>query len=71
MAETKKVTLKIGGSEFNINLHSDFANSLDSELSKFSENKNDIKTLLHAYIQKSHDYYVMEKELEELLKRIT
>jgi len=69
--ETKKVTLKIGGSEFNINLDATFATSLESELSKFSQQDNDIKTLLHAYIQKSYDHYTMEKELEELIKKIT
>jgi len=70
MSKTKKVTLKIGGSEFNISLDADFADSLSDELSKFSEKNNDVKALLHAYIQKSHEHYIMEQELEELIEKI-
>ena len=70
MSETKKVTLKIAGSEFNISLDADFADSLSDELSKFSEKNNDVKTLLHAYIQKSHEHYMIEQEIKELIKKI-
>jgi len=71
MQDTKKVTLRIGGSEFNINLEADFAASMQEEFAKFSENGNDVKALLHAYIQKSYEFYTVEKELEALINKIT
>lgn len=63
---TKKVTLKFGGSSFDIDLEEGFAQSLEPELKDLfqSNSNNDIKALLQAYIAKSYELYELKKEIK-------
>ncbi|BCD62847.1 hypothetical protein NitYY0826_C1732 [Nitratiruptor sp. YY08-26] len=67
----QKVTIKIEGKEYDIQLKEDFAQSLLEDLQKDlpPHSSNSIKNLLHAYLKKCYDCYVLEKRLQELLKK--
>jgi len=69
---SKKVTLTINGSRFDIDLEDGFAGYMDSELDKeFNiHGNNDIKTLLHVYIKKNYEVYEAKQKLKETLKKI-
>ncbi|BCD67462.1 hypothetical protein [Nitratiruptor sp. YY09-18] len=67
----KRVTIKIEGKEYDINLKNDFAQALETELEKELPpyENNSIKELLQAYLKKCYDCYVLEQKLQKLLKK--
>ncbi len=69
---SKKVTLTINGSRFDIDLEDGFAGYMDNELDKeFNiHGNNDIKSLLQAYIKKNYELYEAKQKLKETLKKI-
>jgi len=69
---SKKVTLTVNGSRFDIDLEDGFAGYMDNELDKeFNiHGNNDIKTLLHVYIKKNYELYETKQKLKETLKKI-
>jgi len=70
--ESKKVTLKFGGSSFHIDLEEGFAQELEPELEKLfkSNSNNDIKDLLHAFVQKSHELYELKKSVKKNIDKL-
>ena len=69
---SKKVSLTVNRSRFEIDLDDDFADYLLKELKKdfkFDAN-NDLKVLLHAYVRKQSEVFEQEKKLEKLLAKI-
>ncbi len=68
----KTIKLSISGKIFNISLEDDFATSLEPEIEQyFSANKtNDPKSLLAAYIDKSHKYFELKQEIEEINNKL-
>ncbi len=68
----RKVTIKIEGKEYDVQLQDDFARSLEEELQKRlpPHASHTIKDLLQAYLKKCFDCYVLEKKMQELLKKL-
>ncbi|MRI58102.1 MAG: hypothetical protein C6H99_01195 [Epsilonproteobacteria bacterium] len=68
----RKVTIKIEGKEYEINLDDSFAIYMKDEFEKlFPKNgSSTIKDLLSAYLKKSYDCYLMEKKLDNIIKKI-
>ena len=68
----RKVTIKIEGKEYDIELDEAFALALEEEL---KENlppnaNNSIKSLLQAYLKKCYDCYLLEKKLQNILQKL-
>ncbi len=70
---SKKITLTINGSRFDIDLEDGFANYMEDELETVFNvhGNNDIKTLLQAYIKKNHEMYESKQMLERSLKKLS
>ena len=70
---SKKITLTINGSRFDIDLDDGFANYMEGELeASFNvHGNNDIKTLLQAYIKKNHELFESKQMLERSLKKLS
>ena len=69
---SKKITLTINSSRFDIDLEDSFARYIEKDLEeKFNTNgNNDIKTLLQAYVKKSYELFEAEQMLNNTLKKI-
>ena len=69
---TTKVNLRIGGSNFDIELDSEFAASITPEINHIFKQdvNNDIKQLLQAYIKKSYELYELKKVLEKSVEKL-
>jgi hypothetical protein len=69
---TKKITLTINGSRFDIDVETEFAKYLEEEMAKDlnPEGNNSFKTLLQAYVRKNYELYAQEKEMEALIERL-
>jgi hypothetical protein len=69
---SKKITLSVNGSRFDIDLEEGFAAYVETELQKSFNihGNNDIKTLLQAYIKKNHELYEAEKTLKNMMKKL-
>ena len=66
---SKKVSLTVNRSRFDIDLDDAFADYLLGQLKKdFKlETNNDLKVLLHAYVKKNYELYEQEKQIEKIL----
>jgi hypothetical protein len=68
----QKVTVKVEGKEYELELQEDFAlymqRELDKNLSRHSNNS--AKELLNAYLKKCYECYLAEKKLQNLLKKL-
>ena len=69
---SKKITLTINSSRFDIDLEDSFARYIEKDLEdKFNvHGNNDIKTLLQAYVKKSYELFEAEQMLSNTLKKI-
>jgi len=69
---SKKVSLTVNRSRFDIDLDEAFADYLLGQLKKdFKlETNNDLKVLLHAYVKKNYELYEQEKQIDALLRQI-
>ena len=70
--DTTRVELKFGGSSFHIDLEEGFAKDLAPELEKLfqSHTNNDIKVLLQAFVQKSHELYELKKSVQKNIDKL-
>ena len=68
---TKKITLTVNGSRFDIDVEARFAEYLETQIAKdFNPGgNNNFKALLQAYVRKNYEIYEMENQMQELLKR--
>lgn len=69
---SKKITLTINGSRFDIDLEDGFADYIEADLDENFNVKgnNDVKGLLQAYIKKNHELYEAKIMLEETIKKL-
>ena len=69
---SKKVSLTINGSRFDIELEEEFAHYLTAQLKKDfnTEGNNDAKTLLYAYVRKNAELFKQEEQMKELLSKL-
>ena len=65
---SKKITLTINSSRFDIDLEDIFARYIEKDLEdKFNLNgNNNIKTLLQAYVKKSYELFEAEQMLNNI-----
>jgi len=68
---SKKVSLTINGSRFDIELEDRFAQYLIEQMKKDfnTEGNNDAKTLLYAYVRRNAELFKQEEELSKMLNR--
>ena len=66
---SKKVSLTVNGSRYDIQLDDAFANYLIKQMAKDfnTEGNNDAKTLLYAYVRKNAELFKEEEEIRKLL----
>jgi len=67
---SKKVSLTVNGSRYDIQLENDFANYLIKQMCEDfnTEGNNDAKTLLYAYVRKNAELFKQEEEINRLFK---
>ena len=67
---SKKVSLTVNRSRFDIDLDEAFADYLLGQLKKdFKlETNNDLKVLLHAYVKKNYELYEQEQKISGMIK---
>ena len=66
---TKKISLTINGSRFDIDVEIEFAKFLEKEIEKDlnQEGNNSFKALLQAYVRKNYELYEQQEAIVELL----
>jgi len=63
----KKLSISISAKRYDISISEEFAPVFEKELEKtFTKGNNDIKTLLSAYVQKSYEKFLLEKEIDKI-----
>jgi len=69
---SKKITLSINGSRFDIDLEDGFATYMERELEEHFNvlGNNDVKILLQAYIKKNYEYFESKEKLEQLANKL-
>jgi len=69
---SKRISLNIGGRTFDVDVDEQFAVFLEHQIAKdFNvDGKNDLKILLQAYVRKSHELYIQEQEIGNIIKKI-
>ena len=69
---SKKVSLTVNGSRYDIQLDDAFANYLIKQMVKDfnTEGNNDAKTLLYAYVRKNAELFKQEEEISRLLSML-
>ncbi|WP_415397638.1 hypothetical protein [Sulfurimonas sp. CS5] len=68
---SKKIGLHIGGRRFDVDVEDDFAPFLEQYMAKdFNiDGNNDLKKILHAYVRRTHELFLQEKEIEKILRK--
>ena len=69
---SKKVSLTVNGSRFDIQLEDSFANYLNKQMQEDfnTEGNNDAKTLLYAYVRRNAELFKQAEEVENLLSKL-
>ncbi len=67
----KKISISIAAKKYDISVSEEFAKVFEREIEEtFVQGNNDIKTLLSAYVKKSYEKFLLEKEIENIDKKI-
>lgn len=68
---SKRVTLTINRTRYDIDLEDGFATFLSARLKQdFNlEGNNDIKVLLQAYVQRNYELFEQEKKISDMIKK--
>ncbi len=68
---SKKITLTVNGSRFDIDLEDSFAAYIEKDLEEKLNlhGNNDIKTLLQAYVKKNYELFEAEQMLKNTMKK--
>ena len=69
---SKKIGLHIGGRRFDVDVEEKFALYLEKQMAQdFNiDGNNDLKLLLQAYVRKNHEIYVLENNMQKILKKL-
>lgn len=69
---SKKITLTVNGSRFDIDLEEGFANYMEQDLNEnFNiHGNNDIKRLLQAYVKKNYELFEAKQMLINTMKKL-
>ena len=68
----KRFSITVAGKKYDINIEDDIAKNLKESISKDLniEGNNSIKDLLEAYLKKNYEVVLLEKKIDELLKKL-
>jgi hypothetical protein len=68
---SKKIGLHIGGRRFDVDVSDEFSPYLQESMAKdFNiDGNNELKLVLQAYVRKTHEIYLMERDIENFLKK--
>ncbi|NDJ26568.1 hypothetical protein DMB95_01150 [Campylobacter sp. MIT 12-8780] len=68
----KEVIVNVSAKDFTVRCGEDFANYLETDIDLVSNGtkKIELKQFVNAFVKKSYDYYMLQKELNKLLKTI-
>ncbi len=67
----KKLSISIAAKRYDISVSEEFASIFEKELEEtFTKGNNDIKTLLSAYVQKSYEKFLLEKEIDKINEKL-
>ncbi len=67
----KKLSISIAAKRYEISVSEEFASNFEKELEEtFTKGNNDIKTLLSAYVQKSYEKFLLEKEIDKINEKL-
>ena len=69
---SKKISLHIGGRNFDVDVDEQFSVFIEHQMAKdFNVNgNNDLKVLLQAYVRKTYELYTQEQKIKEILKKL-
>ncbi len=69
---SKKVSLTINGSRFDIELEDAFATYLTQQMQKDfnTDGNNDAKTLLYAYVRRNAELFKQEEEMHKMIYKL-
>jgi len=69
---TKKITLTVNGSRFDIDLDQEFADYLLEQMQEELnvEGNNELKILLQAYVRKNYAIFLQEKKIADMLEAL-
>lgn len=69
---SQKIGVNIGGRRFDVDVEDYFVSFLKEQMARdFNiDGNNDLKTLIHAYVKKSHELYQQEKKIQEILEKL-
>jgi hypothetical protein len=69
---SKKIGLHIGGRKFDVDVDENFAPFLENTMAKdFNiDGNNDLKIILQAYVRKTHELYMQEKKMSEIIRKM-
>lgn len=67
-----KITISLGGKDFDIKLEGEFAQQFESDFKEKFKGKNTIdpKELLFAYVGKCYDNFLIEQEIHRLVVKM-
>lgn len=67
-----KITISLGGKDFDIKLEGEFAKRFEADFKEKFKGKNTIdpKELLLAYVGKCYDNFLIEQEMQRLTRKI-
>ena len=67
----KKLTISIAAKRYDISVSEEFASTFEKEIEEtFTKGNNDIKTLLSAYVKKSYEKFLLEKEIDSINEKL-
>jgi len=69
---SKKISLYIGGRKFDVDVDDKFAIYLEKQMERdFNiDGNNDVKTLLQAYVRKTHELYKQNQQIDDILQKM-
>ncbi len=69
---SKKLGLHIAGRRFDVDVEDTFAQFLEMQMVKdFNiEGNNDLKAVLQGYVRKSHELFMQDQKIKELIKKL-
>ncbi|NOQ31581.1 MAG: hypothetical protein GQ570_10715 [Helicobacteraceae bacterium] len=69
---SKKISLLIGGKNFDIDVEEQFANFLEFQMAKDfnAEGNTEIKQLLQAYVRKNYELFSQDVDLKKLIQKL-
>ena len=67
----KKLTISIAAKRYDISIDEEFASTFEREIDEsFKKGSNDVKALLSAYVKKSYEKFLLEREIDRINEKL-